>query len=327
MKNLLSLFILTSTSLLAVDKVLYPNQDFPVEGPWLTGPLLAPSSVTVPAGHWNVEPYVYEIAITGNYDSDWRSIKAPTFWSTNVEVPIQVGLCSFLDLQVTPGFSWNYTQHKGTWTLSDIPVVLDVQLYNNDFIEGNWMPSIKLVLRELFPVGKYNQLDPENLFTDSGGAGSWVTGFGLVFGKLIHFRGPHFLNARFTVQYNLPSAVQLRGFNTYGGGIGTRAKYFPSQSIFLDLGLEWTLAQRWALAIDLVATYFTKAHFSGFAGLNTDGTPATLQTVPRIQYSVAPALEYNWSANWGVIGGVWMSVAGRNSAQFISGVIAVNYYH
>jgi hypothetical protein len=44
------------------------------------------------------------------------------------------------------------------------------------------------------------------------------------------------------------------------------------------------------------------------------------------QYSLAPAIEYNWSQNIGLIGGVWFTVAGQNISQFNSIVIALNYY-
>jgi hypothetical protein len=44
------------------------------------------------------------------------------------------------------------------------------------------------------------------------------------------------------------------------------------------------------------------------------------------QWSVAPAIEYNWSKNVGLIVGSWFSFAGRNSVRFISGVAALNIY-
>jgi hypothetical protein len=326
MKKILFLFLLFVHTGFSVDKVLYPDEEFPVEAPWLTGPLLAPSSVTVPPGSFNIEPYVFITAYTGIYDNDWKVIKTPTLWSNSLQIPIQVGVLSWMDFQIAPSVAWNYTEHQAKWTFQDLPVIIDIQLYNNEFMAGNWMPSVKLVLREIFPTGKYNRLDPTKLGTDAGGLGSWITGFGIVFGKLTHLRGVHFLNTRLTIQYNLPSATQLREFNAYGGGFGTRAKYFPSQNFFADLGVELTLAQRWALAVDFVAAYFKKAHFSGFPGLLPDGSLASLNTASKIQYSVAPAIEYNWSANWGMIAGAWFTFAGRNATRFCSGVIALNYY-
>ncbi len=45
------------------------------------------------------------------------------------------------------------------------------------------------------------------------------------------------------------------------------------------------------------------------------------------QFSIAPAIEYNWNANIGIIFGSWFTLAGKNSTQFTSGVFAFNYYN
>lgn len=326
MCKVLFFFILFSAHLFSVDKVFYPNEEFSVEAPWLTGPLLAPSSVTISQGSWNIQGYVLATASSGDYNPDWSLVKSPVFWSNSYELLIQTGLLPGFGVQIVPGASWNYTQHRGTWTVSDLPFIVNIQLYDDGFNPNHWMPSVKLVLEEVFPLGKYDGLDPLALGTDAGGTGSWVTGFGIVFGKLIHLKNVHFLNILLNLQYNIPSAVQLRGMSIYGGGAGARAKYFPGQNFFFDLAFELTLAQRWALAVDFVGAYFAKPHFSGSAGFNPDGSPAYFSQNSAIQYSIAPALEYNWSANFGLIAGVWLTVAGRNSEQFCGGVFSLNYY-
>jgi hypothetical protein len=42
--------------------------------------------------------------------------------------------------------------------------------------------------------------------------------------------------------------------------------------------------------------------------------------------SLAPAIEYSWSANFGMIAGVWFTAAGRNSTVFANGIVAINVY-
>src|SRR5262245_45256764 len=39
---------------------------------WWTGPLLAASPVTLPPGHFLIEPYLYDAIPRGHYDSDGR---------------------------------------------------------------------------------------------------------------------------------------------------------------------------------------------------------------------------------------------------------------
>lgn len=38
-------------------------------------------------------------------------------------------------------------------------------------------------------------------------------------------------------------------------------------------------------------------------------------------------MEYNFNASVGIIAGVWFTVVGRNSPDFISAVMALNIYH
>jgi hypothetical protein len=45
------------------------------------------------------------------------------------------------------------------------------------------------------------------------------------------------------------------------------------------------------------------------------------------QYSLAPAIEYNWNIDLGVISGVWFTFAGKNAEAFASWVTALNYYY
>ncbi len=44
------------------------------------------------------------------------------------------------------------------------------------------------------------------------------------------------------------------------------------------------------------------------------------------QWSLAPAIEYDWSTHFGVISGVWFTVAGRNAPAFANWVTAANFY-
>lgn len=309
----------------SLDKVIYePNHEHPdLVPPWLTGPLLAPASEVAPLGHYNVEPYVYATAITGLYNSAWKAVDRPIYWENSLQISTQIGLTSWMDIQLNPTLYWNYSQGRGNWAFGDLPVQLDVQLYLSE--PSQWAPSVKLSLKETFPTGKYRNLN--QALTDMGGGGSWNSAVILVVGKLFHLSGVHYFNSRLSLQYSLPSPVQIQGFNAYGGGEGAKAKFFPAQNLQADLGVEFTLAQTWALALDIVGTWSGKSHYSGFAGIGVNNAPATLGTGSSVQYSLAPALEYNWSPNFGIIGGVWFTIGGRNSQVFASGVFAANYYY
>lgn len=322
-------FLLLFPCLCFGEKAVYPETKLDekegIELPWLTGPLIAPSSITVAPGDLNVEPYFFIDANTGVYDSGWKKQSIPTDWNNYFQCPIQIGLTGWMDFQFSPTVLWNYTQHSAHWALGDLPVVIDLQLYRAN--PDNLIPNVKLVLRETIPIGKYKNLDPNAKGTDSGGLGSWNSGIGVVFGKLYHLYKVHYFSWRLFFQYNLPAPVQLRGFNVYGGGYGTRARLFPAQTFFADLGMEITLAQTWAFSLDLIGFFGGSTHYSGFSGKLPGNIPAPLGSPAFIQYSIAPGIEYNWNSQIGVIGGMWFTVAGRNATSFQTGVFAVNYYY
>lgn len=317
-------FLVLPGLLIARGKVVYAPSKEDLHPPWLTGPLLAPSAAVVPAGICNVEPYIFATAYTAQYDSDWHAIENPTLWLNNFQVPVQIGLTEWMDFQFTPSLFWNYSQHQAKWVLGDMLIGFDIQLYAAS--DMNWFPGVKLVLKENIPLGKYRNLDPKKNGTDAGGIGSWMTGVGLAFGHLYHLYRVHFLNCRFFMFYNFPAPVRLKGFNVYGGGYGTDARMFPPQNFEVDLGLELTLSQNWALALDVVGYWAVKRHFTGNAGTLGFGIPASLSNGSQAQFSLAPAIEYNMTADLGAIAGVWFTVAGRNSPVFTSGIFAVNYY-
>ncbi len=296
-----------------------------IPSPWFTGPLLAPSGHVIPPDHANIEPYVYCTVNTGKYDTHWNSFSTPNFYSGLFQLPIQIGLCPRLDFQFTPQVFYNETQGEHTVGFGDIPVGFDIQLLS-DTATG-WWPAIRLSLKANIPLGSYQKLDPNKLGTDAIGAGSWIPAVALVFSRLFHIKDLHYINGRLAFNYSVPTPVHVRGFNTYGGGFGTAGTAYPGNNFSVDFGFEYSLTQRWVIASDFLYAHSNKDRFSGSPGtLSIGGSPASVTNGSSEQFSLAPALEYNWNANVGIIGGVWFTVAGRNVAQFASGIIALNIY-
>ena len=145
------------------------------------------------------------------------------------------------------------------------------------------------------------------------------------FQKLFVINGRHYLRPRLNLTWIVPAPVHVKGFNAYGGGFGTNGKVYPGQIFNPILSFEYTFTQNWVAAIDIQYIYGFKDRFSGKRGRNKDGTKANVGHDPLQQFSLAPALEYNFSAALGIIAGVWFTVAGDHSSDFVSGVIAINY--
>jgi hypothetical protein len=291
-----------------------------VHSPWLTGPLLAPSSLTIPPGHYNIEPYIFISAKTAQYGSDWKPVKVETFWNNSFQPLLQFGLTKWLDFQLSPSLFYNYTKGAAQWGIGDMPILFDFQLYKRGKHPTDWIMGLKLALTETIPIGKYQKLNPKKLGTDVGGGGSWQTALGLVWGNMFYLGRNHFLTARFSFQYTLPAPVHVKRLNAYGGDASTNGTVYPAQFFQMDIGTELTLTQNWAFAMDIVGNWTGRTRFKG--------QTTSPNTAPSsAQFSLAPAIEYNWSSRLGIIFGPWFTVAGRNSSKFIKGVFALNYYH
>jgi hypothetical protein len=292
--------------------------------PWLTGPLLTPSGHVIPKGHWNIEPYEFVQTNYGLYDKEWHTHDIPHhFYGVQTLLPIQYGLGGNFDFAFTPAWVWQHTHDASHWVFNDMSYVFDYQLINDK--KGKWWPAVKLALRGNLPLGKYQHLNPKEKGTDIGGTGSWSPGVGLTMSHLYWWGGHIFFAARMNWQYTFPTPVHVRGFNAYGGGHHCAGKAFPGQVLLGQFGFELTLSQRWALAGDVQYLHINKTRFKGNSG-EDKGVPNSVGGLSTDQWSIAPAIEYDWSAYVGIIAGVWFSVAARNSPEFATAVVAVNIY-
>ena len=305
-----------------------PHPAPPPQGPWFTGPLIAPSAHVVSIGHFNIEPYLYFATFNGNYGPNWKEHSSTTLHHINVQVPIQVGITKRIDLSITPQEYYSWMGSRSSWEFGDLQFAADIQLLNDK--PDKWWPAIRLSLKGNAPVGKYDHLDlndPHKATTEGVGSGTWAPETSLAFGHLFHFGGVHYLNSRYVISYAFPTSTHVDGLNVYGGGSGTHGSITPGNILFLDLGLEYSLTQNWVLAMDFTYFHNDRTTFHGNSGKDANGNPNPIGSPSSEQFSLAPAFEYNWNADLGLIAGVWFTVAGRNSSEFVRGIVAYNIYY
>jgi len=301
---------------------LTPADKYPA--PWFTGPLLTPSGHVIPYGYYDVEPYFFYNTVNGEYDSDWDSSSIPhDFTVANVQVPVFIGITEWMNFLFVPSVSWNSTEGISDFVFNDFVFEADVQIIHDT--EENSLPGLKIYAQELFPSGHYQKRDPDKLGTDIGGRGTYETTLGFVVTRLHHVYKTQYFAWRLNGFWRIPCKVDVKGINAYGGAPDTDARVKPGQTYGLLGGVEYSLSQNWALACDAFAVYHNKTSFTGFPGTE-DGMPADLGNPSSFQFSLAPAIEYMFSERLGVIGGVWFTLAGRNTDRFVNGVIAVNYF-
>lgn len=322
-------FLLISLPLFAIKvpsrfKKALSKQEVPPD-PWFTGPLLTPTDTNVPPGHYDIEPYLFVTTRTGIYNKHWRSVNIPHFQTVNFSPDIFIGSSKSTEVEITPQFIYQSTQGISSVGVGDIPVQLSFQIDQKNI--QTYLPAIKLSFLATVPVGRYQHLNPLKLGTDMIGMGSWAPGVNLVLGELFHFKKFQFFTLRASFTAIFPNWVHVRGFHSYGGGYGTAGKVRIGTQYFNLIGIEYSFNRRWAFACDIQYLHTNKVSFSGTKGNYKDGSPAINKLPSSEQLSFAPAMEYNWNANVGIIVGCWFTAIGRNSINFRSGVAAFNVYY
>lgn len=315
-------FLLFAACLFA-DEVPLEEPEEPT--PWFTGPLIAPIGYVVPIEHFEIDIYNYLNIETADYNGDWSVEERPNFYTYTPQIYAYFGLTPWMDLSIWPQFSVNWTEGARSVGFNDFPIGLDFQLYSDE--EEGWFPGIKVSIMEYFPTGKYQRLNPNKLSTDSMGFGAYSTFFSLIFYKVYHISDMHFMSFTLSGDYTIPSKVHVHGFNAYGGGFDTDGHVKPGHIFQAICSFEYSLTQNWNLALDTVWTHENLTTFSGEPGTDADGNPAEVGSPSSESLSFAPAIEYGFSENLGIIGGCWFSAIGRNSAQFRNAVVNLYYYY
>lgn len=307
-------------------EVLEPSLNVSQEA-WFTGPLLTYSAENIPKGQLNIEPYVFATYTSSRYNGDWEKVSDPySTWSVNILPFLEVGMTTWLDFTLVPSWFYVISNGSATFNFGDCSAILGFQLYKQE--KNSYIPSMRLVLLETFPVGKFENLDPEQFGTDIAGAGSYISRVALAVSWLFHLWDVHWLDFRLTGVYGIAAKARVHGFNTYGGAFDTNGWVYPGQSAQIFVGFEFNVTQQWVFSCDFLANYNTSIRFKGFPGYDVlTGLPADLNVGSSAQYSMAPAIEYDWSETLGAISGVWFTFAGRNATNFISWVTALNYYY
>ncbi len=332
MKKLLLIVLLPCSFLFARHKATI------VEAPWLTGPLIVPTSRVTPWGQVNIEPFLYEYITTGNYDSHWHAQPLPNYYSFSPTFFAVVGLTSFMDFQFLIPCYYNSTEGVNDFQFGDVTIGVDFQLLNIDAVR--FLPGIKLGFNQTFPSGKYNDLDPLKLQTDEGGYGSYITNINLGLYKLLSFGGDFFMTIIANITALRYSHIPIKGFSSWGGGYGANAIVKPGMVYQAILSFEASVSRHWAFAIDNVYQYAGKTTFSGYEGIPSSisaknpgftfgGQPVnsfSLASPSSQQFSIAPAIEYNFSVHCGIIAGCWFTVAGKNTSVFVTPIVAVDIF-
>jgi hypothetical protein len=294
--------------------------------PLFTGPLLAPSGVTIPKGHINIEPYFFYTDNQGIYNRHWHTNHVNKSHSVSLNpFLITYGLNDFLDMQMSFPLNINRVMGQHGAGISDLNVLLGIQVIRQS--ENNNLPDLRISLGETFPTGKYNNLNPTKASVEGNGFGVYETALSFNFQKLYKLFN-HYLRNRVILRISSPNdRVNLKGFTSYGGGFGTRGSLHVGNNFVFDTSIEYSLTRNWVGVFEVQVVNRDKTNFWGVPGVTQTGATPTIGHGVIDSITLAPAIEYNFSPHLGIIAGSWFTVAGRETSEFISAVIAVNYYN
>ena len=314
---------LTQFSVLFV--LIYSFNQVTFAGPWFTGPLLAPAAHTLPNGHTNVEVYGIDVFNDGRYGSDGTIGHTPVFKTALINPIITHGFTDWLDMQLSVPYAFDTTRGITDNRLGDVSIAAGLQL-----LHQNQSPKhidLRLLIQETLPTGRYEGLNPDELGTDATGLGTYQTQISLNFQYLYEVFNNHFLRTRVVFSRLFSTQVDVTGFNSYGGTSTTSGTVNPGTQNAIDLAVEYTITQNWVAVMEGTVSKGQGTRFKGVVTLeDLDGFSGAIGSGQFNQTALAPAIEYNFSDNVGLISGVWFSLSGVNTAHFITYVLALNAY-
>jgi hypothetical protein len=281
---------------------------------WWTGPMLANSAETLPPGHFLFEPYLYDI----------RSPGTDSFGSRTY---ILYGLVNRLSIGLIPVFGYNrVSDGRSSSSIGFGDLTLQAQYRLTEFHQGSWIPTTAIQLQETLPTGRYDQLGDRP--SDGLGGGAYTTTLALNTQTYFWMPNGRILRTRFNMSGSFSRTADVEGVSVYGTDSGFRGTVKPGTSFYADLAFEYSITQHWVLALDMTYSYNSNTRVNGVNVQEIDGLPyaqnVALNSGPSEAYGVAPAIEYNWSPNIGVLLGTRIIFGGHNTVGTVTPAIALN---
>ena len=318
--------------------------------PWFTGPFFAEPGQTVPWGHINAYIQTSHMESNAIYNRGWHQEATPTSTSTQISPQFMYGLADKFDIQYTGYYVINQNEQIAYEHIGDTTIMLGYQALS----QTNNLPNLRITIEQIIPTGLYNNLPASYNGSNVTGIGSNQTTLGFNFDYLSKLTETHYLNMYLNLWYTHAGDVDVRGINAFGGTHLTRGRITPGDSLLLDIASELALTQQWVAVLEGVYIYQQASKFNGVIGARTNDDPVpigkrgktrrfaanphrlfpnrhnignvTIGNGTLDQFTLTPAIEYNFSENYGVIAGVWFTVAGKNTPVFATPMIMFNSY-
>ena len=283
-----------------------------LEDAWWTGPMLANSAATLPRGHFLIEPYLYDVI--GAHSNGFGSL---TYMLYGLVDRFTVGMIP------TAGFNkMNDTLSSAGVGLGDLTLLCQYRL--TQFHEGVWIPTTSLEVQETFPTGKYDRLGDRP--SDAFGGGAYTTTLALNSQTYFWLPNGRILRMRFNLSQALSGYANVEGVSVYDTAAGFHGHAKPGGSFLVDAAWEYSLTRNWVLALDVTYRHTGNTRVTGYdMGENPPNVVKNIGSSDAVAF--APAIEYNWRPNLGVLLGTRIIAIGHDTATTITPAIAINIVH
>ena len=278
--------------------------------------MLAPSAGTLPRGHVLIEPYVYDVAGYGSYNRHGTLTATAHSNSYGSLTYIIYGLTNRLSIGAIPTFGIATVENGPSSSgvrVGDLS--LSAQYGLTHFRADPWVPATAINVQETFPTGKYDRLgdNPANGF----GSGAYTTTVSIYTQSYFWMRNGRILRVRLNASQAFSSRANVNGVSVYGTDNVFHGSVQPGRVFTLDLAQEYSVTQNWVLALDIVYRRSGNTAVAGPGAVLNSGTSEA--------YMLAPALEYNWTPNAGILIGLRTIPAGVNTSASLTPAIAINF--
>lgn len=282
--------------------------------PRFIGPLASPAP-PLPKGAWNIEPYLVSSHAPEVFDAHGHRQDAEGSTGWDLLVPIQHGLTDRLTLGGTLAASYDVGSDGSRHArVGDTTLSAQYGLYDGG---GVHRPRLAASLRRGLPTGHHDRLESGD--KAGTGNGAHTTALGLN-GQAYFLEG--LLRTRAAMTWRPPGAhAGIRGESTYGTAAGFQGRATLGSAFSSSVSAEYSVDPHWTLVGEAL---YERGGSTRVAGRLVDGTAWVEDAPLSWRLSVLPAIQYHLSDRVGVIGGVQIAVAGRNTAAVVAPQVAVN---